>query len=116
MVSTLGVLENGLIEALSASLPSYHRRYDRGEVGSRCRVLEFFLYRSFVYLSLSVLRMLSKAPHDNPSCFQSGGTVGAFGSTVVARRRVTTARIIPPGVESTRTVAMALRLSLSGNM
>ena len=54
--------------------------------------------------------MLSKASHDKPSCSQSGGgIVGAFGSTPVARRQVTTARIIPPGVESMRRVAMALR-------
>ena len=67
------------------------------------------------YIPLSVLRMLSKASHDNPSCSQSVGVVGAFGSTPVARRQVAKARIIPPGVESTRRrVAMALRLSLGG--
>ena len=38
--------------------------------------------------------MLSKSSRDNPSCFQSGGVVGAFGSTPVAWRQVTTARII----------------------
>ena len=54
----------------------------------------------------SVLRM-SKAAHDSPSCFQSGGIVGAFGSSPVVRRQVT-------GVESTRKVAMALRLSVGG--
>ena len=63
----------------------------------------------------SVLRM-SKAAHDSPSRFQSGGIVGALGSIPVARRQVTTARIIPPGVESTSRVAMALRLSVGGKM
>ena len=63
----------------------------------------------------SALRM-SKAAHDSPSCFQSGGVVGALGSIPVARRQVTTASIIPPGVESTRRVAMALRLSMGGKM
>ena len=58
----------------------------------------------------SVLRM-SKAAHDSPFCFPSGGIVGALGSGPVARRQVTTARIILPGVELTRRVAMALRLS-----
>ena len=67
-------------------------------------------------ISPSVLRMLPKALHDNPSCSQSGGTVEAFGSTPVARRQITTARILPPGVESTRRVAMALRLSVGGKM
>ena len=57
-----------------------------------------------------------KAAHDSPSCFQSGGIVGVFGSDPVARRQVVTARIIPPGVESTRRVAMALRLSVGGKM
>ena len=57
---------------------------------------------------------MSKAPHDSPSCSQSGGIVGACGSTPVARRQVTTARIIPAGVESTRRLAMALRLSVGG--
>ena len=82
-------------------LPNYHRRYDRGEVGLRCRVQEFLLYRSFVYPP-SVLRMLSKASNDNFSCSQTSGTVGAFGSTPVTMRHVTTARIISPGVESTK--------------
>ena len=63
----------------------------------------------------SVLRM-SKAAHDTPSYFQSGGIVGAFGSIPVAKRQITTARIIPPGVESTRRVVMALRLSVGGKM
>ena len=63
----------------------------------------------------SVLRML-KAAHDNPSCFPSGGIVGALGSSPVARRQVTTARIIQPGVELARRVAMALRLSVVGKM
>ena len=63
----------------------------------------------------SVLRML-KVAHDSPSSSQSGGTVGAFGNIPVAERQVTTARIIPPGVESTRRVAMALRLSVGGKM
>ena len=57
---------------------------------------------------------MSKAPHDSPSCSQSGGIGGAFGSTPVARKEVTTARIIPPGVESTRRLTMALRLSVGG--
>ena len=65
---------------------------------------------------LTTLQMLSKASHDRPSCSKSGGIVGAFGSTPVARRLVTTAHIIPPGAESTRMVAMALRLSVGGNM
>ena len=63
----------------------------------------------------SVLRM-SKAARDSPSYSQSGGIVGAFDSIPVSRRQVTTARIIPPGVESTRKVAIALRLSVSGEM
>ena len=61
---------------------------------------------------VSSVWLMPKAAHDSPSCSQSGGIVGAFGSVPVARRQVTTARIIPPGVESTRRVAMALRLSL----
>ena len=60
--------------------------------------------------------LMSKAALDNPSFSQSGGSVGAFGSIPVARRQVTTARIIQPGVESTRRVAMALRLSVGGKM
>ena len=63
-------------------------------------------------ISLSMLRMLSKASHDKPSCSQSGEILGAFGSTPVARRHDTTARIISPGVESTRRVVMAPRLSV----
>ena len=63
---------------------------------------------------LSMLRMLSKASHYKPSCSQLGGIVGAFGSTPVARRQLTTAHIIPPEVESIRREAMALRLSVSG--
>ena len=62
-----------------------------------------------------VLRM-SKAAHDIPSCFQSGGIVGALGSIPVARREATTARIIPSEVKSARRVAMALRLSVGGKM
>ena len=62
-----------------------------------------------------VLR-ISKAAYDKPSYSQSGGSVGAFGSIPVARRQVTTARIIPPGVESTRRVATALRLSVGWKM
>ena len=54
----------------------------------------------------SVLRMLKVA--DSPSSSQSGGIVGAFGSIPVAKRQVTTTRTIPPGVESTRRVALAL--------
>ena len=61
----------------------------------------------------SVLRM-SKAAHDSPSCFPSGGIAGALGSNPVARIQVTTARIIPPGVGLTRRVAIALRLSVGG--
>ena len=63
----------------------------------------------------SVLR-ISKAGHDSPSCSQSGGIVGSFGSIPGARRQVATARIIPPGMESTRKVKMALRLSVVGKM
>ena len=63
----------------------------------------------------SVLQM-SKAAHDSPPCSQSGGIVRAFGSIPVARRQVTTARIIPPGVESTRRVAVAPRMSVGGKM
>ena len=57
-----------------------------------------------------------KAAHDSPTCFQSGEIVGVFGSDPVGRRQVITARIIPPGVESTRRVAMAFRLSVGGKM
>ena len=53
-----------------------------------------------------MLQMLSKTSHDKPSCFQSGRIVGAFDSTPVARRQVTTIHIIHPGVESTKGVAM----------
>ena len=63
----------------------------------------------------SVLRM-SKAAHNSPSYFPSGGIVGALGSNPVARRQVTTARIIQPGVELTKRVAMALRLSVVRKM
>ena len=42
--------------------------------------------------------------------------MGAFGSRPVTRRQVATARIIPPGVESTRRVAMAVRLSVGGKI
>ena len=66
--------------------------------------------------AVSSVWLMPKAAHDSPSCSQSGGIVGAFGSVPVARRQVTTARIIPPGVESTRRVAMALRLSLGEKM
>ena len=65
---------------------------------------------------VSSVWLMSKAAHDSPSCSQSGGIVGAFGSVRVARRQVTTACTIPPGVESTRRVAMALRLSVGGKM
>ena len=61
-----------------------------------------------------MLQMLWKALHDKPFCSKSVGIVGAFGTTPVARRFVTTARIILPGVELTRMVAMALRLSVGG--
>ena len=40
-------------------------------------------------IPLSVLRMLSKASHDNSSCSQSDGIEGAYGSTPVPRRQVT---------------------------
>ena len=63
----------------------------------------------------SVLRV-SKALYGSPSCSQSGGIVGAFGSIPVARRQVTTARIIPPGVELTRRVTLALRFGVGGKM
>ena len=63
----------------------------------------------------SLLRM-SKAAHDSLSCFPSGGIVGALGSNPVVRRQVTTARIIHPGVDLTRRVAMALQLSVVGKM
>ena len=82
-------------------LPSYHRRYGWARLDSS--------------VVPSVLRM-SKAAHDSPSGFPSGGSVGALGSNPVARRQVTTARIIQPGVELTRMVAMALRLSVVGKM
>ena len=59
---------------------------------------------------------MSEAVQDSPSCFPSGGVVGALGSNLVARRQVTTDRIIPPGVELTRRMAMALRLSAGGKM
>ena len=59
---------------------------------------------------------MSKAAHDSPSCSQSGGIVGAFGSIPVARKQVTIARIIPPGMESTRRVAMAVRLDVDGKV
>ena len=61
-----------------------------------------------------MLRMLSKASHDKPSCAESGGIVGAFGSTPVARSQVTTARTIPHGMESMRMVVITLRLSVGG--
>ena len=63
----------------------------------------------------SVLRM-SKAAHDSPSCFPSDVIVGALGSNPVARRQVTTARIIQPGVDLTRRVAMGFRSSVGGKM
>ena len=56
--------ENGLTEHSRFPFPSFHRRYDRSEVGLRCRVLEFFLYWNFFY---SPIWILSKASHDNPS-------------------------------------------------
>ena len=40
--------------------------------------------------------------------------MGALDSVPVTRIQVTTARIIPLGVESTSRVAMALRLSVDG--
>ena len=59
---------------------------------------------------------MSEAAHDSPSSSQSDGIVGVFGSTPVVRRQLTTARIIPPGVESRKSVAMALRLSVGEKM
>ena len=35
-------------------LPSYHQCYNRGEVRLRCRILEFLLYRRFVYTPILV--------------------------------------------------------------
>ena len=64
----------------------------------------------------SVMRILLQASHGSPSCSQSGEIVVAFDSTPVARRHVTTARIIPPGVESTRRVAIALQVSVGEKM
>ena len=98
------------------SFSSCLRRYDRVEAGFRCRILKFFLYRSFVYPLIHVVDVVEGFSLDKSSCFQSGEIVGAFGSIPVARRQVTTARIIPPGVESTRRGAMALRLSVGGKM
>ena len=86
-------------------------------IGARLDFLFGFWSSSCIGVSsipLSVLGMSSKASQDNPSCYQSGGIVGAFGSIPVARRQVTTARIIPPGVDSTRRVAMARRRSVGG--
>ena len=51
--STLGVVENGLIEAPLSSLSSFYRRYDLVEAGFRCRILRF-LYQSFVYHPIHV--------------------------------------------------------------
>ena len=49
------LLERWRMVWLKHSLFSLSRRhYDRGEVGFRCRVLEFFLYRSFVYPTIRV--------------------------------------------------------------
>ena len=50
--STHGVVENGLIGAFSVFL--FDRCCDRVEDEFRCRILEFFLYRSFVYLPIHV--------------------------------------------------------------
>ena len=63
-----------------------------------------------------ILQTLSKATRDMTSCLMSGGTVKVFGSVPVPRRLATTARIIPPGVESTRMGSMSLRLGVGGNM
>ena len=93
---------------------SYHRRL----TGVRPDPFVGFWSSSCIGVSSvvpSILRM-SKASHDSPSCFQSGGIEGALGSTPVARRQVTTARIILPAVESTRRVAMALRLIVGGKI
>ena len=65
---------------------------------------------------VSSVWLMPKAARDSPSCSQSDGILGAFGSVPVARRQVTTTRIIPPVAESTRRVAMALRLSLGEKM
>ena len=65
---------------------------------------------------ISSIWLTLKAARDSPFCSQSGEIVGVFGSDPVARRQVITARIILPGVESTRRVAMALRLSVGGKI
>ena len=86
-------------------------------IGSRIDSAVGFWSSSCIGVSsipLSTLGVLSKASHDKPSCSQSGGIVGAFGSTPVTRRQVTTTCIILPGVESTRRVAMTLRLNVGG--
>ena len=36
------------------SLSRYHRHYDRVKVGLSCRILDFFLYRSFAYPPIHV--------------------------------------------------------------
>ena len=80
-------------------------------IGARVGFVVGFWGFSFIGVSsilLSVLRTLSKASRDNLSCSQAGGIVGAFDSIPVARRQVTTARMISPGVESTRRVTLRL--------
>ena len=86
-------------------------------IGARLdSVVGFWSFSCIEVLSAipSVLRT-SKVSHEF-LLSQSGGIVAAFGSTPVARRQVTTARIIPRGVESTKRVAIALRLSVGGNL
>ena len=88
---------------------SHHRRYNPGaSIWSRLDfVVVGFWCSSYIGVSsvhLSLLRMLSKASHGNNFCSKSGGIVGAFGSTPVARRLVITARSIPPRMKPTRIV------------
>ena len=66
--------------------------------------------------AVSSVWLTMKAAQDSPSCSVSNGVVEVFGNAPVARRQVITARIIPPGVESTRRLAMALRLSVGGKI
>ena len=98
---------------------SHHQRYNPGaSIWSRLDfvVVGFWCCSCIGVPSvhLSLLGMLSKASHGKNSCSKSGGIVGAFGSTPAARRLVTTARSIPPRMESTRIVAMTHRLSVGG--